>query len=478
MKKLNFLLLCAALVFSNGLFAQNQYYPWAVGFSYAGVDYAGSNGDKALKLKNFNSAAQIFAARHLFKGLSAYGNAHLGTLRKPDTRWRNSVQFWNIAVGGQYSFANGYILKEDFMLEPYIFAGAGFHNEDKITMPMGNVGLGLNYWVNDAMAINIQSSFNKIFSKGAGQPSYDIYSAGLRWRLGTGKDTDGDGILDKEDKCPDVKGEPAFKGCPDSDKDGLQDSEDACPNEAGKIVAPFNGCPDSDNDGILDKEDACPTEAGSKDMKGCPDKDMDGLSDKEDACPNDAGSKDLKGCPDSDKDGIADKDDACPMQKGTSAFKGCPDSDGDGIPDKDDNCPTEKGVASRQGCPEPVMNKEKEKEVEKELEMDAKMIQFETGSAVIKKESYDDLDKIASLMNQYPTTNFKVEGHTDNVGNAAANKTLSQNRADAVKKYITDKGINGSRIAAVGFGQEKPKGNNATPAGRQENRRVEIHINK
>ncbi len=477
MKKINFLLLSLLLLVSTGLSAQNKYYPWAVGFSYAGVDYASSNGGKPLKLGNFNSAAQIFAARHIMYGLSAYGTTHLGTLRKPTSTFRTSTQFWNIGVGAQYSFANGYILPEDFIVEPYVFAGAGFHNEGKnFTVGMGKIGLGLNFWVNDAVAINVQSSFNKLFTENANQPSYDIYSAGLRFRLGTGKDTDGDGIIDKEDACPDKAGEVIFKGCPDTDKDGLEDSKDECPTVAGTTL--FNGCPDSDGDGIKDAEDTCPNEAGSKAMKGCPDKDGDGLSDKEDECPAVAGTMALKGCPDSDGDGIADKDDSCPMQKGSAQFKGCPDTDGDGISDPNDDCPTEKGVASRKGCPEPKITKEKEKEVEKQLEMDAKMIQFETGSAIIKKDSYDDLDKVVVLMNQYPGSNFKVEGHTDSQGDAKSNKTLSQNRADAVKKYITDKGVNGSRINAEGYGIEKPVANNATAEGRQQNRRVEIHIAK
>ncbi len=262
----------------------------------------------------------------------------------------------------------------------------------------------------------------------------------------------------------------------DTDGDGVPNADDACPTEAG--LKTMRGCPDADGDGVTDKEDGCPAVAGAKIMGGCPDTDGDGVSDKDDACAEVAGAKIFNGCPDTDGDGIADKEDACPSVVGGKAMNGCPDTDADGIADKDDKCPNEKGVPSLQGCPEPVMTKEKEKEVEKQLEMDAKMIQFETGSAVIKAESYDDLDKITQVMKVYPSSNFKVEGHTDNVGNAAANKTLSQSRADAVKKYITDKGIAGNRIDAVGYGQEKPKANNATPAGRQENRRVEIHIAK
>jgi hypothetical protein len=66
-----------------------------------------------------------------------------------------------------------------------------------------------------------------------------------------GKDTDGDGIYDKDDACPEVAGLAQFNGCPDTDGDGIQDSEDACPEVAG--LAAFNGCPDTDGDGIADK---------------------------------------------------------------------------------------------------------------------------------------------------------------------------------------------------------------------------------
>ncbi|MEI9909214.1 MAG: outer membrane beta-barrel protein [Bacteroidota bacterium] len=106
-------------------------------------------------------------------------------------------------------------------------------------------------------------------------------------------DKDGDGVFDKEDKCPDVKGIAKFKGCPDTDGDGLQDSEDKCPGEAGMLSNA--GCPpaDKDKDGVLDKDDKCPDVAGVKDNKGCPlaekDSDKDGIIDTEDTCPNIAG---------------------------------------------------------------------------------------------------------------------------------------------------------------------------------------------
>jgi hypothetical protein len=85
------------------------------------------------------------------------------------------------------------------------------------------------------------------------------------------KDTDGDDVIDKEDKCPDTFGLVEFKGCPDSDDDGIPDPEDDCPDKAG--LEKFNGCPDADEDGIPDKEDDCPDEYGNERYNGCPNND-------------------------------------------------------------------------------------------------------------------------------------------------------------------------------------------------------------
>lgn len=85
------------------------------------------------------------------------------------------------------------------------------------------------------------------------------------------KDTDGDGVYDRYDSCPDIEGLKEYDGCPDSDEDGIIDNEDDCPNEYG--LEEFNGCPDSDEDGIQDSEDDCPEEFGLEKFNGCPDSD-------------------------------------------------------------------------------------------------------------------------------------------------------------------------------------------------------------
>ena len=98
---------------------------------------------------------------------------------------------------------------------------------------------------------------------------------------------------------------------------------------------------------------------------------------------------------------------------------------------------------------------------------------FDTASANIKPESYPDLDRVVDFMNSAVTSaTGVVEGHTDSVGNDAYNQGLSQRRADAVRKYLVDKGVAAARLEARGFGESQPVADNATAEGRAQNRRV------
>lgn len=101
-------------------------------------------------------------------------------------------------------------------------------------------------------------------------------------------------------------------------------------------------------------------------------------------------------------------------------------------------------------------------------------VEFDTAKAVVKKKYHDDIKRVADFMKEFPDTTAAIEGHTDNVGNDAYNKTLSEKRANSVRQYIIDKfGIDGSRLTAAGYGEEKPIASNDTEEGRQKNRRVE-----
>lgn len=141
------------------------------------------------------------------------------------------------------------------------------------------------------------------------------------------RDSDGDGIPDGQDGCPDVPGETLLKGCPDADGDGITDDEDKCPYKKGEPR--WLGCPDTDEDGIPDNKDKCPYVRGELIDEGCPPADTD-------------------------NDGIPNKTDRCPDQSGTVRYRGCPDTDGDGVPDPDDKCPSEKGDPTYEGCRAPA----------------------------------------------------------------------------------------------------------------------------
>ena len=277
----------------------------------------------------------------------------------------------------------------------------------------------------------------------------------------------------------------AYKKPKDRDLDMVSNKKDKCPEVAG--VWKFKGCPDTDGDGVADSEDRCPDVAGIKSMKGCPDTDKDGVTDSLDKCPEVAGDKKLDGCPDADNDGIADSEDKCPDAAGTAAMNGCPDTDGDGVADNEDKCPNVAGLKQFAGCPEevkdttptlvPKTKPQPQAQNEDEVLQEAyNNLQFATGSAVIKEESYEALNKLAQLLKAKPNYLVSIEGHTDNVGSSAVNLTLSKQRAQAVRKYLVEKGIDAKRIFTEGYGDSKPIATNTTAEGRKKNRRVEFLI--
>jgi OmpA-OmpF porin, OOP family len=434
---------------------------------------------------------------------------------------------WDIL--GKRRYRNGSFHR---MISPYLLGGIGYgitnpktnYNEGSTTASAAGinadkaegavkghfgipVGAGLKIDFSPRVALNLEAASNRLFGdyldgvSEAGNPddndTYSFLSAGLSFRLNGEKDSDGDGISDEKDACPNDKGTTEMMGCPDRDGDGVADQNDLCPDMKGlkstsgcpdrdgdgiaddkddcpdnKGTQAFKGCPDTDGDGIQDKEDNCPTEKGTVSLRGCPDTDGDGIADKDDMCPKEKGTADNKGCPvaDRDKDGIADKDDACPDKAGTAAGKGCPDTDGDGVYDNDDRCVTKPGPASNKGCPE-LKQEDKVK-----LQNVIKNVQFETGSDKLLARSNAVLDEVVAIMNQYPEYSLTISGHTDNVGDEAKNLDLSKRRAKTCYDYLAAKGVAAGRMTHNGFGEAKPVADNNTKTGRDTNRRVDFDL--
>ncbi|MCX5744191.1 MAG: OmpA family protein, partial [Proteobacteria bacterium] len=270
------------------------------------------------------------------------------------------------------------------------------------------------------------------------------------------KDTDGDGLLDDVDRCPTVA----------EDKDGFEDT-DGCAD------------PDNDQDGVPDTDDECRDIAGKLELKGCPDTDGDGLPDAVDKCPTEAEDKDAfeddDGCPelDNDKDGVVDAADNCQNVPGVVENHGCPDPDRDGdtVVDRLDNCPDEPGDPKNNGC-----------KVKQLVTITGgtlvimQSVYFQLDKAIILPKSFELLDQVAAVIASHPTLQIQVEGHTDNQGDDAYNKKLSQRRADAVVAYLKKRKIAADRLKAVGFGEEKPIADNTTKEGRAQNRRVVFTI--
>lgn len=272
-------------------------------------------------------------------------------------------------------------------------------------------------------------------TRGMGTPAVRVVGM-FEWSPSVDEDRDGDHIFDDVDACPDTPGvpnaDPKKHGCPPSDRDGdgFIDDVDACPDVPGVASddPAKNGCPipgDRDRDGIIDEEDDCPDEPGVR--------------------------SDIPG------------------------RNGCPilDSDGDGILDPQDACPTVPGPANadpeKNGCP-PAR-------IEKDQIVITERVEFEFDSAKLRDSSTGILIAVLNILKEH--TELKrvlVEGHTDDVGGAKYNKSLSERRAKSVVKWLVDHGVESDRLLDAGIGLERPIDTNDTAAGRQKNRRVEFHI--
>ena len=157
------------------------------------------------------------------------------------------------------------------------------------------------------------------------------------------------------------------------------------------------------------------------------------------------------------------------------------DSDGDGIPDFADICmDTPNGVAVGQdGCREKTMiakSANNHHAFQKDLSGDFEMILFDFDRFELKHQYHAVLDEIALELNRTPDTKIEIQGHTDNVGTAEYNQRLSEKRAEIVKQYLVQKGVEKDRLFPVGFGYTINQASNRTEAGRALNRRVEMSI--
>ncbi len=339
--------------------------------------------------------------------------------------------------GALLGMFRGHLLAQlPYRIAPFVVVGIGMLGTTalgKDVDPALHFGGGVKFYINNLLALRLDLRDNVSTARGveAGRTHHPEFLLGLSVTLGRKKpvekpvDSDGDGFLDKDDACPTVPG-VAPDGCPapelDSDGDGFLDKDDACPTVPG--VAP-DGCPpvdgDRDGDGFLDSVDKCPDVAGV-DPDGCPP-------------------------PDSDGDGIIDANDKCPNDPET--FNNYQDED---------------------GCPDTLPT-----EVQKFTGV-IQGIFFDVDKDVVKPNSRKTLDNAAKVLAEFPDTKLEISGHTDSDGDHDHNVDLSRRRADAVKKYLVDKGIDAGRITTRGAGPDEPISDNTTKAGKAKNRRIEFKL--
>ncbi len=464
--------------------AQNDQNRWGFGVHLETIEYSGELGHEFFGY-NQKWSTGFSVSRYMTPCIDLVGHFFWG---KADANEFNRFKIpstpnftaglYNLDLMAKFKFNNGYNLKEEALFAPYVLGGlsAGMSStngfaengpilDQTLLFPALAAGVGLRIRYNSAVSFAVQSivklpATDQIDgltgggerSSGYGNDQFLQSSIAIIVTPGKSnkKDSDGDGVPDKLDKCPDTpKGVSVdSNGCPmDSDQDGVPDYLDKCPDTPIGVKVDENGCPiDSDKDGIPDYRDDCPDVFGLAAFNGCPDSDGDGVPDKEDRCPN------------------------TPSGYKVDKF-GCPvDADHDGIPDSEDDCPQKPGVAELKGCPYTVQS------LLNKYNINMKPISFAFDSYQILPEGVQALEQIATALSNHKDFGVQFDGHTDYVGAEEYNLKLSDKRANSAKTFLINKGIGENQIRLQHFGETKPAADNKTSKGRALNRRVEYSL--
>ncbi len=424
MKNLKLGISALALTVASTVFAQTTSNPWLIGVGAHGVNHAaaggnvgdvfstafgGSDNGELYNMNNFTITpplSKLTVARNLNKYLVLDWQTSVGNVDNKKIGMGKEF-FLMTGLGLQFKF-NG-LWNEDSWFDPYLRAGANYLRHDytgqvnAIDEDGKNIGadhfalatgIGSNFWITKNFGLGVQGDYVSTPGDKSSVANFWQASASLLFRFGN-TDRDKDGILDKDDRCPDTPGLAEFAGCPDTDGDGIPDIDDQCPDVAGPVEN--NGCPwpDTDGDGVVDKDDACPEVAGPAENNGCP----------------------------------------------------WPDTDGDGVLDKDDACPTVFGLAEYKGCPKP------QTAYADEATGALKGIFFNFDRATIRPESNERLDQAAEIIKTSNGGTFLLTGETDKKGPESYNLKLSRERAAAVVNALEARGVSGNQLKSKGVGE-------------------------
>lgn len=371
----------------------------------------------------------------------------------------------------------------------YLYAGAGVSHYDIDEYPdnatagidetgwLGFIpaGLGLQFALDENYSFEMSGGYNYVLSDKLNAVEVDANDAYWTFLLGLtysgesgSADSDGDGLTNREEK--ELGTDPRN---PDTDGDGLSDGAEVNTYKTKPLVA------DTDGDGLKDGEEV----HTEKTNPNKPDTDGDGLNDGDEV--KNRGTDPNKA--DTDSDGLFDGAEV--NMHLTNPLNA--DTDGDGLRDGDevnrhktnpkntdtDNGSVGDGVEVGRGT-DPLNGGDDKPKVAVGESIVLEGIVFKTGSAEISAESETVLENVYDVFSKHPEIFVEIQGHTDNTGSKKLNTKLSQDRADAVKAWLTSKGIAAERITTVGYGPDKPIAPNTTSEGRQKNRRIEFFRTK
>lgn len=431
--------------------AQNEDMKWAVKPSYSLLWYQGELGSQFFDFVHRSDGGGVTLGRYLSPsfdiemGLNYYRLNLAGDIN--GVNYYSKGNIFSPDINFQYKLYNDYLLPINAKWKPYVGAGFGYMIGNTAGKSYELRGEDFTHFI-DEVSLNLSAGVKYDFTKRI-SAFFEVYAIsatteeldgaaidmqndhfggarlGLVIKISKEKDSDGDGVPDKIDECPDTP--PGVKvdekGCPlDKDKDGIPDYQDDCPDDPG--LPQFNGCPDTDGDGIMDKEDDCPELPGIPKYNGCPDTDGDGVIDPKDDCPDTGpGVKvDNHGCPiDTDGDGLTDDVDQCPDEYGPMEYMGCPEPPDVGWPDTD-----------KDSTPE---------------------VYFETDKYELSPEAEDQLSDLVKYLFDNPNMNIRLYGSADPRGTKEHNAVLSARRVENVKKFLMRKGVPENRIMVKALGE-------------------------
>ena len=294
MKNLRLGITALAVTAATTVSAQTTTNKWLIGVGAHGVNHAAikstfkpfSYPGETFTLNNYTITpplSKLTVARNLNKFFVVDWQTSVGNV--DNKRIGMDKEFFLMTgLGLQFKF-NG-LWNEESWLDPYVRVGANYLRHDYRNQANAvdnkgkniganhfavNGGVGVNFWITKNFGIGVLQEYVGTPTERTTISDFWQSSATINFRFGN-RDRDKDGVLDKDDLCPDVPGPKENDGCPwpDTDGDGILDKDDACPEVAGPKEN--NGCPwpDTDGDGILDKDDACPTVPGLPEYNGCP----------------------------------------------------------------------------------------------------------------------------------------------------------------------------------------------------------------